>query len=617
MRTGIDKKKYSGRRRFAFWLAVMLAVAALAGCSGNTASDNALQAAGTDGSAADGSAGSSGSGSGVNDAVRSEDLVITEQLGEGGEMTVTYFAEDFDSSWDADTAVSIVFDGEQASVSNAGSGTGGVQIDGTTVTIRSAGTYVASGQSSDGNIVIDVEDDDTVRLVLNGLELTSQTTAPIYSKEKNKLIVTLADGTMNVLADSGAYQYEKEGDDEPDSPLYADGDLTINGSGVLTISGNYIEGIHSKGTLRVMSGDITITSAEHGLKGKDAVLIYDGILTIHSGKDGIKANNDSDAALGYIWIDGGTIAIAAQDDGIQAETALVIRGGEITITESDESLAAKMIDILGGLIDAVAQDDGINSAAAAETEMEKMMDQEGVYTRIAGGEVRLNASADGIDSNGDFYMEGGALYLSGPVMDGEGIFDYNGSAALTGGTVFAAGSAGMMQTFGADSTQNYIVIYYEETQAAGTRICLTDADGTELGSYEPDKEYRAALISVPGLESGNVYHVITGENDEEVTIGDVQTVIGEGGFGFGGMDGGMGGPGMGGRGMGGGRKFSEDGEMPEDFQMPEGGEMPEGFQPGEGGEMPEGMQPPENGEMPEGMPGGRGGMGGRGGGMGQ
>ena len=64
----------------------------------------------------------------------------------------------------------------------------------------------------------------------------------------------------------------------------------------------------------------------------------------------------------------------------------------------------------------MTEDDGINSAASVNTEREKMQDQEGVYTRIAGGQVWLNAAADGIDSNGDLYVEGGELYVSGPVI---------------------------------------------------------------------------------------------------------------------------------------------------------------------------------------------------------
>ena len=53
---------------------------------------------------------------------------------------------------------------------------------------------------------------------------------------------------------------------------------------------------------------------------------------------------------------------------------------------------------------------------------------EGAYIQISGGVLRVNASGDGIDSNGDLTVSGGKTYLSGPVNSGNGILDYNGSA---------------------------------------------------------------------------------------------------------------------------------------------------------------------------------------------
>lgn len=204
-----------------------------------------------------------------------------------------------------------------------------------------------------------------------------------------------------------------------------------------------------------------------------------------------------------------------------------------------------------------------------------MQDQDGVYTRIAGGEIWLDASADGIDSNGDFYMEGGTLYLSGPVSDGEGILDYNGTATITGGTVIAAGSAGMMQTFSDESTQNYLVVYYTETQEAGTAIQLQNADGTVLAEYTPEKAFVAAIVSSPELETGNTYQVVTGEESVEMTVSGLTTISGTPSKGI---------DGPGGRGM--------DGR---------GGNGPEGVTTPENGERPEGMTPPERGERPDGM----------------
>lgn len=448
-------------------------------------------------------------------------ITVTAQLAQGETRTVQYLAEDLETEWDRETATGIVMEASGILVEGDGA-----RADGTTVTIGKAGTYVVSGEMEDGQIRIEADDDAVVRLVLNGIRLSNSSTAPIYGSEKCKVILTLEPGTENVISDGAAYQYETEGEDEPDAPIFIKGDLTVNGTGSLRVQGNYQSGIRSKGNLVIVSGELSIDAQDDGLKGKDSVVIRDGVLDIRSVKDGIKSNNDSDETLGYIWIDGGQIDVAAQDDGIQAETALVINGGEITVTESQEGLAGKTVDILGGVIKAKTSDDGINSAASVETEQEKMQDQEGVYTRIAGGEVWLDAAADGIDSNGDLYIEGGTLYLSGPTSGGDGILDYNGSGTITGGTVFAAGSSGMMQTFGDDSGQNYLVVYYTETQKGGTGIRLLDASGNELGSFTPEKDYQAVIISSPDIVTGSTYRVETGADTAELTVNGVMTVYG-------------------------------------------------------------------------------------------
>lgn len=520
------------------------------------------------------------------------DITINADLGEGGKKSITYLAEDLNSQWEEEDAVLITLNGSEVTAEGEG-----VRIDGTTAVIEKAGTYVVSGALEDGQIRIEAGKDEVVRLVLNGAEISNKTTSAIYAPEKAKVILTLADGSVNKVSDASEYQFESEEEEGPDAAIFTKGDLSINGTGALEVQGNYGCGIRSKEDLIAASGNVTITSVDDGLKGKDSVVIREGNYQITSGKDGIKSNNDEEEDKGYIWIDGGSITIAADDDGIQAETALIVYGGEIDITKCQEGLAGKSVDILDGRINAVAEDDAINSAGPAETEQEKMQDQDGVYTRIAGGEIHLNASADGIDSNGDLYFEGGTLYLSGPTNAGNGIIDYNGSSSISGGTLFAADTSGMMQTFGEESTQNYMVICYEETQEAGTEVTITDADGTVLASYAPEKEFAAVIFSSPELTAGDTCQVTTGENTIDLTIEEGMTSHGNVPMGHGGMPG-QGGPGRRG-GFGG-----PQGEMPEGMTPPEGG-FPEGMEPPEGMEHPDGMTPPDGespqGEMPEGM----------------
>lgn len=486
---------------------------------------------------------------------------ISVTLEEGGEKTVSYEPEDLNADWDAQTAANIIL--TESGITAEGTG---VQADGTTVVIQQAGTYVLSGVLEDGQVRIEANEGELVHLVLNGAELSNKTTASIYGTEKCKVVLTLAEGTSNKISDAGTYQYA-EGEDEPDAPIFLKGDLSINGTGALEVNGTNACGIRSKGDLKMVSGTVKIDAADDGLKGKDSVVISGGELNIVSGGDGIKSNQDKDAEKGYVWIAGGTIRIAAKQDGIQAEHALIIQDGSIEITESDEALEGKSVDIFGGVIKANASDDGINAAGPAETEWEKMQDQDGVYIHIAGGEIWLNANADGVDSNGDLYMDGGTLYLSTPVIGDASIIDYNGTARITGGIVAAAGGTMMMQDFGEESAQNYLVNYYEETQNGGTEIQLKDADGNVLVSFAPEKDFEAVIISTPEIVTDGNYQIVTGEHVVETAVRGGKTEIGE-------KKGFRGGPG----GHGGGRGPRPDGE---------------GMMPPEGRDFPEGMTPPE------------------------
>ena len=63
---------------------------------------------------------------------------------------------------------------------------------------------------------------------------------------------------------------------------------------------------------------------------------------------------------------------------------------------------------------------------------------EGAYIRISGGDVKINASGDGIDSNGDLYLEGGTVLVEGPAGGGDGALDYDGEGSISGGTMIGA-----------------------------------------------------------------------------------------------------------------------------------------------------------------------------------
>lgn len=452
------------------------------------------------------------------------------------------------------SAVITLVDDQSACESDA------VQIDGNTVTITDEGTYILSGELTDGMVIVEAEDTDKIQLVLNGVEITSAESAAIYVRSADKVFITTASGSDNVLANSGTYTAID--DNNIDAVIFSKDDLTLNGAGTLTIQAAAGHGVVSKDDLVLTSGTYEITAEKHGLSGKDSVRIAEGNYSITSGKDGIHASNTDDTSVGFIYIAGGSLEIAATDDGLHADSTLTIEGGTIHVAESYEGLEGLSIDIAGGNTDVTASDDGLNAAGGNDSSGfeggggDMFAAEEGAYIHISGGTLHVNASGDGIDSNGDVTISGGETYVSGPVNGGNGTLDYAGEGVISGGILVAAGSSEMAQNFGESSTQGVMMVNVD-TQAAGSTVSLADSNGNELVSWTADKEYSSVIVSCPEVTEGATYSLTTGTSTQEITMDSLV-------YGSSGMGGGMGGPGGG-----------NGGRMEEPSGGPGGGQMEE------------------------------------------
>ena len=111
------------------------------------------------------------------------------------------------------------------------------------------------------------------------------------------------------------------------------------------------------------------------------------------------------------------------------------------------------------------------------------------------------------------------VYVDGPEDSGNGALDSSGEAVITGGTVVAAGSSGMAETFGASSTQGSILLNTAERHAAGTKIELLDASGSVLLEYTPSKSFNSVVISCAGIQKGETYSVRIDSETAEITMG--------------------------------------------------------------------------------------------------
>ena len=247
--------------------------------------------------------------------------------------------------------------------------------DGQTLSITEEGTYILQGTASDCTVLVNAPEA-KVQLILDNVTVTNTSSPAIYVLDADKCFVTTAEGSENALTVSGTFTEDTENDVKTDAVIFAKPDLTLNGTGTLTISSTD-NGITSKDELTVTGGTYNITASGKGLESNDSTAICDGTFTIDA-KEGMEST--------YVRIDGGTFEISASDDGI-------------------------------------------NAAANS--------DKNEVQVEINGGTLSIKMGAgdtDGIDSNGDLTINGGNISI-----ECNSPFDYDGTGALNGGTVAVNG----------------------------------------------------------------------------------------------------------------------------------------------------------------------------------
>ena len=545
---------------------------------------------------------------------------------------------DFETEYDESTSAKIVLSGSSAHCDSDA-----VEVKGTTITIK-----------DDGMIVVNADKTDKTQIVLDNAAINSETSAPIYILQADKVFLTMAEGSSNELSNGGTYEPIDE--NNIDSVIFSKEDITLNGNGTLTISSPSGHGIVSKDELTMTSGTYIIQSASHGISGKDNVCIANADMEIIAGKDGIKAENEDDETLGFVYvqngtfdisaegdgisaggemviqdgtfdivtgggasnaviktsenwgdfmggpgmegghrgmngnrpgmpgndkiqensgdmddasdesagedttsikgikatadltirngdfsidsaddavhsnsnvtIDGGTFTVATGDDGFHADDTLTVSEGTVDVTKSYEGLEGLHVLIAGGDISMTASDDGINAAGGTDSSgIGGMRGGDNFHGHgaggpgmgsssngsivISGGRVHINASGDGIDANGSLEITGGTTIVSGPFHGDTATLDYDTSAMITGGTFIGTGAAGMAQTF-SDSEQGVIAVN-AGNQTEGTKIILEDKTGNIILNHEAELSFSVVILSSPDVKKGETYKITVGE----------------------------------------------------------------------------------------------------------
>ena len=325
------------RKKLICFIMAALLLASLAGC-GEPVSDTTVSTA-TDSPAA-GTPSSAVTGTDTDepaetdddsaDPVGTEDLHIVSTV-TNGSWTAKITETDMLGEDDPAPVTTIALTGDSANISG-----GGASFADGYVVITAGGTYSLSG-SLNGGVIVNIPDVAKAHLILRGVDITSDAYSALAVICADKVVITLADGTVNKLTDGTSYTYSYSKTVIPNACLFSKDDLTINGSGSLEVTGRFNNGISTKDDLTVLGGNISVTAANHGLRGNDLVLITDGKIDIKCKKDGIKSSNDTDKTKGFLFITGGDITVSAEDDALQAVTALYVTGGHVSASFGGKS----------------------------------------------------------------------------------------------------------------------------------------------------------------------------------------------------------------------------------------------------------------------------------------
>lgn len=328
---------------------------------------------------------------------------------------------DYEVGYDDTESIAILLEGDTATCNGEN-----VQISGSTVTITGEGTYVLSGTLDDGMIFVDTDKTGKLQLVLDNVDIHSQSCAPIYIAQADKVFITTTADSVNTL--SGGDSFTPIDDHNIDAVIYAQNDVTLNGSGTLIVDSPAGHGIVSKDSLTITSGAYQISSASHALSGKDDVSISSGTFALTAGKDGIHAENADDPEEGFVHITGGVYTITSEGDGISAGSYLQIEDGSFQITagggsvngtkETSDNWGGSMGGAGGGHPGGMGGRPGDMGGFSQESDAETTdsTSMKGLRAAAAltlnGGSFTIDTADDGIHSNGYVTINGGSFCIA-------------------------------------------------------------------------------------------------------------------------------------------------------------------------------------------------------------
>lgn len=372
--------------------------------------------------------------------------------------------------------------------------------------------YVVSGTTTNGSFTVLGEKKYAVKL--NGTNITNPDSAALNLLCSKRAYVILSNGSANTLTD-GTSGPQK-------GALYCKGKLLFNGKGSLSVTGNTNNGIHSADYIVFRTGNniYVKSTTNHGIKANDGIFINGGILNVEVSAAAAKGIN----CESNIIVNGGRTTVLTTGNGaydtdeqeakgaagIKADLALTVNGGELWLkstgsggkginvdTEANFNGGNTYVVTTGSQYKSnndtaspkgIRADGNISVSAGRIWVRTSSTGGEGIETKkelsIGGGEVASYAYDDAINSKSTMTIGGGYVYACGRNNDG---LDANGNCYINGGTVYAICSGSPEVAIDANTESGYKLYV-----TGGTIVAI---GGLENGSSLTQACYQASSWS--------------------------------------------------------------------------------------------------------------------------
>lgn len=376
-------------------------------------------------------------------------------------------------------------------------------LSGGSITIHTSGGAVleASGSGFDPSYCAAIKCDESI--TISGAQIAITTTGIAGKGISSDTNLEISSGVINITSSGNGVRYTNSSgvlDAYVSTCLSTDGDVIITGGSVTTSnSGSGGKGLSVDGTLTIGSINsspvinITTTGARIFISGS-------GNNAEYAEAKAVKSNGD-------VVISNGNITLNSADDGIKSETSIIFATAILNITNSVEGLEAPYITINSGEVYIKASDDCINTTFGYDGEQ-----NDGSIMTFNGGYTVVNATGgDGLDSNGNIVVNNGTIIVHGPPSAPEVGMDYNGTCNVNGGFLVISGTNSNMTQAPNNTSAQYSVKAMSNTSLSSTTLFhLQNASGDNIVTFQPLRNYYSIVFSSADLLQGSTYSIYTG-----------------------------------------------------------------------------------------------------------